>query len=89
MVPEYYDSLPSHDSWVKVIYDFIMDPAIGPYARMIREKNLGSTTSFSDVPENIAPAQDSNDNSTNISAFNNGDGTSECTATQRSVATRS
>ena len=33
IAPEYYDNLPHHTSWVKVIYDFITDPAIGPYAR--------------------------------------------------------
>jgi len=36
---EYYNALPHHDSWVKVIYDFVMDPEIGPYAR-IKRKNL-------------------------------------------------
>ena len=38
IAPEYYDTLPSHGSWTKVIYDFIFDPAIGPYARMKRNK---------------------------------------------------
>lgn len=33
IAPEYYDTLPHHDSWTKVLYDFIMDPAVGPYAR--------------------------------------------------------
>ena len=37
MAPEFYDDLPHHTSWVKVIYDFIMDPSIGPYARIKRE----------------------------------------------------
>ncbi|XP_074662111.1 sphingolipid delta(4)-desaturase DES1-like [Tubulanus polymorphus] len=36
---EYYDNLPRHDSWCKVIYDFITDPDIGPYTR-IKRKNL-------------------------------------------------
>lgn len=36
IAPEYYDDLPCHTSWVKVIWDFIMDPAIGPYARVKR-----------------------------------------------------
>ncbi|XP_011306879.1 sphingolipid delta(4)-desaturase DES1 [Fopius arisanus] len=40
---EYYDNLPHHDSWTAVIYDFIMDPAIGPYARMKR-KHRGLTS---------------------------------------------
>lgn len=38
IAPEYYDSLPHHDSWTKVIYNFITDPAIGPYARIKRNK---------------------------------------------------
>ncbi|PNF17361.1 Sphingolipid delta(4)-desaturase DES1 [Cryptotermes secundus] len=37
---EYYDNLPQHNSWVSVLYDFVMDPDIGPYARMKR-KNRG------------------------------------------------
>jgi len=40
IAPEYYDTLPYHTSWTKVIYDFIMDPQIGPYARIKRNKVL-------------------------------------------------
>lgn len=36
IAPEYYDNLPHYDSWVKVIYDFITDPEIGPYSRVRR-----------------------------------------------------
>jgi len=36
MAPEWYDDLPSHSSWVRVIYDFVMDPEIGPYSRVKR-----------------------------------------------------
>ena len=39
---EYYDTLPHHSSWSKVIYDFITDPAIGPYARVRRQTALES-----------------------------------------------
>ena len=39
---EYYDTLPHHNSWSKVIYDFITDPAIGPYARVRRQTALES-----------------------------------------------
>lgn len=39
MAPEFYDSLPRHESWCKVIYDFITDPSIGPYARIIRDQH--------------------------------------------------
>ena len=41
IAPEYYENLPHHDSWVKVLYDFITDPSIGPYAR-IRRRHLDS-----------------------------------------------
>ncbi|KAL7640887.1 UNVERIFIED_CONTAM: hypothetical protein RMT77_008024 [Armadillidium vulgare] len=37
MAPEFYDNLPSHSSYMKVLYDFVMDPAIGPYARIKRK----------------------------------------------------
>jgi len=40
IAPEYYDTLPHHTSWTKVLYDFIFDPAIGPYARVKRESVL-------------------------------------------------
>ncbi|XP_050406584.2 sphingolipid delta(4)-desaturase DES1 [Patella vulgata] len=38
IAPEYYDNLPCHTSWVKVIWDFIVDPEIGPYARIRRKQ---------------------------------------------------
>ncbi|OWF40644.1 sphingolipid delta(4)-desaturase DES1-like [Mizuhopecten yessoensis] len=37
IAPEYYDNLPCHHSWVKVIYNFITDPEIGPYSRIRRK----------------------------------------------------
>ncbi|KAB7506227.1 Sphingolipid delta(4)-desaturase DES1 [Armadillidium nasatum] len=40
IAPEFYNDLPQHKSWTKVIYDFIMDPSIGPYAR-IKRKHVG------------------------------------------------
>jgi len=43
IAPEFYDDLPHHNSWIKVIYDFIMDPAIGPYARIKRKTREAST----------------------------------------------
>lgn len=39
MVPEYYDDLPSYTSWSKVIWDYIMDPTVGPYSRVMRKSN--------------------------------------------------
>uniref|UniRef100_A0A8D0HAV0 Sphingolipid delta(4)-desaturase DES1 n=1 Tax=Sphenodon punctatus TaxID=8508 RepID=A0A8D0HAV0_SPHPU len=34
---EYYDNLPQYTSWIKVLYDFVMDDTISPYSRMKRE----------------------------------------------------
>jgi sphingolipid delta-4 desaturase len=37
IAPEYYDNLPCHNSWIKVLYDFVMCPELGPYARVHRD----------------------------------------------------
>jgi sphingolipid delta-4 desaturase len=36
MAPEYYDKIPHHTSWTKVIFDYIFDPAVGPFSRIKR-----------------------------------------------------
>jgi sphingolipid delta-4 desaturase len=36
IAPEFYENLPKHDSWVKVIFDYITDPAIGAFSRVKR-----------------------------------------------------
>ncbi|KAL2911808.1 sphingolipid delta-4 desaturase [Polyrhizophydium stewartii] len=36
MAPEFYDSLASHSSWVKVHWDFIFDKTLGPQSRVGR-----------------------------------------------------
>jgi len=38
IAPEYYDSLPSYNSWTKVIYDYITDPSVGPFSRVLRKE---------------------------------------------------
>lgn len=43
IAPEFYDNLPQHHSWSAVLYDFVMDPEIGPYAR-IKRKQRGLAT---------------------------------------------
>lgn len=40
---EFYDDMPQHSSWTRVLYDFIMDPEVGPYAR-IKRKQKGLRT---------------------------------------------
>lgn len=36
MAPEFYDNLPCHNSWIKVLYDFITCTEMGPYSRIKR-----------------------------------------------------
>ncbi|PVD25630.1 hypothetical protein C0Q70_13289 [Pomacea canaliculata] len=40
IAPEYYENLPYHTSWVKVLWDFVLNPDIGPYARIRRHPKL-------------------------------------------------
>ena len=36
LAPEFYDTLPHHDSWCAVIWNYIMDDSVGPYSRIKR-----------------------------------------------------
>jgi sphingolipid delta-4 desaturase len=36
---EFYDNLPCHMSWSKVMWDYAMDPHMGPFSRVRRNKN--------------------------------------------------
>jgi hypothetical protein len=36
IAPDYYDNLPCHYSWVKVLIDFIRNPDLGPKSRIRR-----------------------------------------------------
>jgi len=40
IAPEFYDTLPCHSSWLKVIYDFIVDGSVGPFSRVVRQKKV-------------------------------------------------
>lgn len=35
---EFYETMPQHTSWTRVLYDFVMDPSVGPYARVKRRQ---------------------------------------------------
>ena len=35
IAPEFYEGIPYHTSYLKVMYNYIFDPNIGPYARVI------------------------------------------------------
>jgi sphingolipid delta-4 desaturase len=36
IAPEFYDHLPVHSSWVMCLVQFVLDPSLGPYARLKR-----------------------------------------------------
>jgi sphingolipid delta-4 desaturase len=38
IAPEFYEDLHPHHSWSKIVYDYIMQPDIGPFKRIIRKK---------------------------------------------------
>lgn len=42
MAPEFYDNLPYHSSWTYVLYKYISDPSVGPFARVKRVNKLTS-----------------------------------------------
>jgi sphingolipid 4-desaturase/C4-monooxygenase len=35
---EFYDNLPCHMSWSKVLWQYVTDPSIGPFSRVRRSK---------------------------------------------------
>lgn len=42
IAPEFYESLPTHHSWTKVIIDFIFNPTIGLDSRIVRTPEVAS-----------------------------------------------
>ncbi|KHN83266.1 Sphingolipid delta(4)-desaturase/C4-hydroxylase DES2 [Toxocara canis] len=40
MAPEFYKDLCKHNSWVWVLYQFVVNPALGPYARLKRKPSI-------------------------------------------------
>ncbi|CAF2882586.1 unnamed protein product [Rotaria sp. Silwood2] len=41
IAPDYYDNLPCYTSWTKVLYDFVMNDNVGPWARVVRPTKFG------------------------------------------------
>jgi len=57
---EYYENLPQYTSWTKVLYDFVMEDNVGPWARI---KRLPGTTdkNMEVTDENQNPIHESAD----------------------------
>jgi sphingolipid delta-4 desaturase len=45
IAPEYYENLMAHDSWIKVIYDYVMRPDVGPFSRIKRRSQFAGAES--------------------------------------------
>lgn len=43
IAPEFYNQLPLHMSWSYVLYRYVIDPAVGPFARVKRQSRLTKT----------------------------------------------
>lgn len=55
LAPEFYDNLPYHSSWSYVLYKYITDPSVGPFARVKRHnkyENDGQTVLSGDGDHN-------------------------------------
>lgn len=62
IAPEFYDNLHHHTSWCWVLYQYIMDPEVGPYSRVKRaSRNRASNEQLngdiSDANKNVAHAK--------------------------------
>ena len=53
IAPDFYDHLPQYTSWCKVLWDFVFDPAIGPYARVRREIDVHGKISVHEAKSNV------------------------------------
>jgi sphingolipid delta-4 desaturase len=51
LAPEYYDSLKHHTSWTKVLWQYVMDPAINARSRVKRRATTQRDTAARDTPE--------------------------------------
>jgi sphingolipid delta-4 desaturase len=47
IAPEFYDTLPYHDSWIRVLWTFITDPTVGGRSRVKRNKGMAKDIKIS------------------------------------------
>lgn len=47
IAPEFYENLPCYHSWTAVLYNFVMDPNITPFSRVVRETKATEKVSAS------------------------------------------
>ncbi len=77
IAPDYYDNLPCHYSWIKVLVDFVRLPELGPKSRIrrtirsdaLKSKNAIDLKNKSKVNEVLHDVVDNNNN-THLSKVN-------------------
>jgi sphingolipid delta-4 desaturase len=70
IAPDYYDNRPCHYSWIRVLYDFIRNPELGPKSRIrrtihsdaLKTKNVINLKNKSKVNDILHGAVDNNNN---------------------------
>jgi uncharacterized membrane protein len=74
IAPDYYDNLPCHNSWIKVLFDFISNPKLGPQSRIRRsiqsdalKAKATDLQNKSKVNEVLHDVTDNNNNNTHLS----------------------
>lgn len=70
IAPDYYDNRPCHYSWIRVLYDFVRNPELGPKSRIrrtirsdaLKTKNVMDSKSKSKINEVLHEVVDNNNN---------------------------
>lgn len=57
IAPEYYENLPCHHSWIKVLYDFIVCEDMGPYARIKRKTKYSREFALASDRQNLSKSE--------------------------------
>jgi sphingolipid delta-4 desaturase len=53
LAPEYYDTLKSYNSWTKVLLNFIFDPKLDSFSRIVHEDNHPPSASSKSMPNTL------------------------------------
>jgi sphingolipid delta-4 desaturase len=60
IAPDFYGNLPHHTSYLRVMYDYVMDPSLGPFSRVKRKlpKNMGASSSDGVISSDVADSRE-------------------------------
>jgi hypothetical protein len=60
MAPEFYDDLPYYNSWIKVLYDFIVTSEVTPFSRIKRPSKYSREFALSNNRNELLNSQKDN-----------------------------